>query len=86
MRSRMWGTGEFQHLSQSGHAVERGDKGYVGTARKRTAASPRTLALMLPLVAELDVRAVLPCSSRANTRPPAHRRPHDLAQAGQACR
>ena len=26
----MWGTGEFEHLRQSGHAVERGDPGRVG--------------------------------------------------------
>ena len=26
----MWGTGEFQHVDQSGHAVERGDPGSVG--------------------------------------------------------
>ena len=26
----MWGTGEFQHVDQSGHAVERGDPGNVG--------------------------------------------------------
>ena len=27
----MWGTGEFQHADQSGHAVERGDPGNVGS-------------------------------------------------------
>ena len=29
----MWGTGEIQHVSQSGHAVERGDPGNVGPTR-----------------------------------------------------
>ena len=28
----MWGTGEIQHVAQSGHAVERGDPGNVGSA------------------------------------------------------
>ena len=28
----MWGTGESQHVHQSGHAVERGDPGDLGTA------------------------------------------------------
>ena len=27
----MWGTGEFQHVVESGHAVERGDPGNVGS-------------------------------------------------------
>ena len=27
----MWGTGEFQHVLESGHAVERGDPGSVGS-------------------------------------------------------
>ena len=27
----MWGTGEFQHADESGHAVERGDPGSVGS-------------------------------------------------------
>ena len=44
---------------ESGHAVERGDPGSVG-AVERLAASPGTVALMMPLVAEMDVRAVLP--------------------------
>ena len=44
---------------ESGHAVERGDPGNVGT-QERLAASPGTFALMMPLLAEMDVRAVLP--------------------------
>jgi hypothetical protein len=41
---------------------------------ERLAASPATVALMLPLLTDLDVRAVLP-TVRANPRPPTHRQP-----------
>ena len=53
------GHGRVPTCAESGHAVERGDPGSVG-ANERLAASPGTFALMLPLVTELDVRAVLP--------------------------
>ena len=56
---RMWGTRGGRTSGKSGHAVERGDPGNVGST-ERLAASPRTLALMLPILSELDVRAVLP--------------------------
>ena len=55
----MWGTGEIQHLAESGHAVERGDPGSVGSDGT-PGGEPRTVALMMPLVTEMDVRAVLP--------------------------
>ena len=29
----MWGTGEFEHAAESGHAVERGDPGIMGSDR-----------------------------------------------------
>ena len=57
--SRMWGTGEFQHAIESGHAVERGDSGNMGAPRtpggksrdRRSHAAARD---------RVDVRAVLP--------------------------
>ena len=42
---------------------------------ERLAASPGTVALMLPLVTEMDVRAVLPDNPCANACPPTRRRP-----------
>ena len=57
---RMWGTGEYQHLVKPGHAVERGDPGDLGTTWNVWRPAQRPLALMLPLVTEVDVRAVLP--------------------------
>ena len=54
---------------------------------ERLAASPGTVALMMPLLAEMDVRALLPDPPRANPRPPAHRRPIHPACDGQVrCR
>ena len=44
---------------QSGYAVERGDPRNVGPAGT-PGGEPGTLALMLPLTSEMDVRAVLP--------------------------
>ncbi len=55
----MWGTGEFQHLSNPDMPWNEEIRA-TWARHERLAASPRTLALMLPLVAELDVRAVLP--------------------------
>ena len=48
---------------QRGHGIE------------RLAASPRTVALMMPLLFELDVRAVLPTIRVPTLVAPAHRRP-----------
>ena len=55
----MWGTGEYQHVVSPD--MPWNEEIRVAWAREeRLAASPRTVALMLPLIAELDVRAVLP--------------------------
>jgi len=55
----MWGTGEFQHVFNPD--MPWNEEIRASWARyERLAASPGTVALMLPLVAELDVRAVLP--------------------------
>ena len=55
----MWGTGEFQHVFNPD--MPWNEEIRAAWARhERLAASPGTVALMLPLVAELDVRAVLP--------------------------
>jgi class 3 adenylate cyclase/pimeloyl-ACP methyl ester carboxylesterase len=55
----MWGTGEFQHLVNPD--MPWNDEIRAAWARQeRLAASPGTVALMMPLVTELDVRAVLP--------------------------
>jgi class 3 adenylate cyclase/pimeloyl-ACP methyl ester carboxylesterase len=55
----MWGTGEFQHALNPD--MPWNDEIRAAWARsERLAASPRTLALMMPLASELDVRAVLP--------------------------
>jgi class 3 adenylate cyclase/pimeloyl-ACP methyl ester carboxylesterase len=56
---RMWGTGEFQHLANPD--MPWNEEIRATWARlERLAASPRTLALIIPLASELDVRAVLP--------------------------
>ena len=55
------GNGGVPACHESGHAVERGDPGGVGTM-ERLAASPATVALMMPW-REMDVRAVLPTSA-----------------------
>jgi len=55
----MWGTGDFQHVTSPD--MPWNEEIRAAWARHdRLAASPGTLALMLPLVAEMDVRAVLP--------------------------
>jgi pimeloyl-ACP methyl ester carboxylesterase len=55
----MWGTGELQHVVNPD--MPWNEEIRATFARfERLAASPRTLALMLPLLFELDVRAVLP--------------------------
>ena len=55
----MWGTGEVQHVLNPD--MPWNEEIRTAWARQeRLAASPRTLALMQPVVAEMDVRAVLP--------------------------
>ena len=55
----MWGTGDFQHIVNPD--MPWNEEIRATWARfERLAASPRTVALMWPLVGELDVRAVLP--------------------------
>ena len=55
----MWGTGEYQHLLNLDMPWNEEIRA-TWARMERLAASPRTLALMMPLTAELDVRAVLP--------------------------
>ena len=63
----MWGTGGLQHIWNPD--MPWNEEIRATWARfERLAASPRTLALMLPLLFELDVRAVLPSIPRADTR------------------
>jgi pimeloyl-ACP methyl ester carboxylesterase len=55
----MWGTGEYQHAINPD--MPWNEEIRAGWAlQERLAASPATVALMMPLVSELDVRAVLP--------------------------
>ena len=55
----MWGTGEYQHLVNPD--MPWNEEIRATWARlERLAASPRTVAVMWPLVGEMDVRAVLP--------------------------
>ena len=55
----MWGTGEFQHVMNPD--MPWNEEIRAAWARHdRLAASPRTLALMMPLATELDVRGLLP--------------------------
>ncbi len=56
---RMWGTGEGEHLANPDMPWNEEIRAAWARA-ERLAASPRTLALMLPILSELDVRAVLP--------------------------
>jgi class 3 adenylate cyclase/pimeloyl-ACP methyl ester carboxylesterase len=56
---RMWGSGKLQH--QGNPDMPWNEEIRTAWARQeRLAASPRTVALMFPLVSEMDVRAVLP--------------------------
>ena len=55
----MWGTGEFQHALNPDMPWNEEIRA-AWARQERLAASPRTLALMMPLASELDVRAVLP--------------------------
>jgi class 3 adenylate cyclase len=55
----MWGTGEFQHATNPD--MPWNEEIRAAWARhNRLAASPRTIALILPLVIKLNVRAILP--------------------------
>ena len=55
----MWGTGEYQHAINPDMPWNEEIRAAWARA-ERLAASPGTVALMFPLVTELDVRAVLP--------------------------
>jgi pimeloyl-ACP methyl ester carboxylesterase len=56
---RMWGSGEIQHRANPD--MPWNEEIRASWARmERLAASPRTLALMMPVAIEVDVRAVLP--------------------------
>ena len=55
----MWGTGEIQHVINPDMPWNEEIRA-TWARQERLAASPATVALMLPLVLELDVRAILP--------------------------
>jgi class 3 adenylate cyclase len=55
----MWGTGELQHAMNPDMPWNEEIRA-AWARQERLAASPGTVALMLPLVAEVDVRALLP--------------------------
>ncbi|MBX7432003.1 adenylate/guanylate cyclase domain-containing protein [Mycobacterium sp. Y57] len=55
----MWGSGKVQHLSNPDMPWNEEIRA-TWARMERLAASPRTLALAIPLVTEVDVRAVLP--------------------------
>jgi pimeloyl-ACP methyl ester carboxylesterase len=55
----MWGTGEFQHVVNPDMPWNEEIRA-TWARQERLAASPATVAHMMPLVAEVDVRALLP--------------------------
>jgi class 3 adenylate cyclase/pimeloyl-ACP methyl ester carboxylesterase len=55
----MWGTGEFQHVINPDMPWNEESRS-TWARMERLAASPATFALVVPLVTEVDVRAVLP--------------------------
>ena len=55
----MWGTGEYQHLLNPDMPWNEEIRA-TWAREERLAASPRTLALVIPLATEVDVRALLP--------------------------
>jgi class 3 adenylate cyclase len=57
--STMWSTGEWQHLSNPDMPWNEEIR-TMWARHERLAASPATVALTMPLMAEMDVRAVLP--------------------------
>ena len=81
----MWGTGKLQPLLNPDMPWNEEIRA-TWARTERLAASPRTVALMLPLVIELDVRAVLPDHPRAHPCRPALRRPVRPARNGQVRR
>jgi len=56
---RMWGSGKIQHLANPDMPWNEEIRA-TWARHERLAASPRTLALVIPLVTEVDIRAVLP--------------------------
>jgi class 3 adenylate cyclase len=56
---RMWGSGKLQHLMNPDMPWNEEIRA-TWARMERLAASPRTLALLMPLATEVDVRAVLP--------------------------
>ena len=57
--STMWGSGEFQHVMNPDMPWNEEIRA-TWARMERLAVSPRTLALVMPLATEVDVRAVLP--------------------------
>jgi class 3 adenylate cyclase len=55
----MWGTGEWQHLANPDMPWNEEIRA-MWARHERLAASPATIAVTMPLMAEMDVRAVLP--------------------------
>jgi class 3 adenylate cyclase len=55
----VWGTGEFQHVLNPDMPWNEEIRA-TGARMERLAASPGTVAQMMPLIAEMDVRAVIP--------------------------
>ena len=70
----MWGTGEYQHVMQSGHAVERGDPGNVGTTGT-PGGQPRDRCSHDASVDRNGRAGGASHSPRAHPRRPPHRRP-----------
>jgi pimeloyl-ACP methyl ester carboxylesterase len=80
----MWGTGEFRHVMDPD--MPWNEEIRAAWAREeRLAASPRTLALVMPLLSEVDVGAASD-SSRAHPGCPPRRRPDTRAREGQVHR
>jgi class 3 adenylate cyclase/pimeloyl-ACP methyl ester carboxylesterase len=55
----VWGTGEFEHVLNPDMPWNEEIRA-TWARHERLAASPRTVALMMPVVSELDIRALLP--------------------------
>ena len=81
----MWGTGEFQHVIESGHAVERGDPGSVGSDGT-PGGEPRDRRSHDAARGRNGRAGGASDSPRANPRRPARRRPDDPARVGQVRR
>ena len=74
----MWGTGEMAASLESGHAVERGDPGNVGTVRTPGGEPSNHRPHDASHSRNGRARGTSD-SPRPDTRPPSHRRPHDPA-------